>query len=52
LFLRVDDFDSAMERAQGLVARFDERPHVNPNTRTKEFAVRDLDGYYVTVSAL
>ena len=35
--------------AQGFVprvagyARFDEQPHVNPNTRTKEFAVRDLD---------
>jgi hypothetical protein len=25
---------------------------MNPNTRTKEFAVRDLDGYYVTISAL
>jgi hypothetical protein len=24
---------------------------MNPNTRTKEFAVRDLDGYYVTISA-
>jgi hypothetical protein len=52
LFFRVDDFDLAVERAQRLVARFDEQPHVNPNTRTKEFAVRDLDGYYVTISAL
>ena len=52
LFFRVDDFDLALERAQGLVVRFEEQPHVNPNTRTKEFAVRDLDGYYVTISAL
>ena len=52
LFFRVDDFDLAVQRALGLVARFDEQPHVNPNTRTKEFAVRDLDGYYVTISAL
>ena len=50
LFFRVDDFDEALQRARGLVARFDQEPHVNPNTRTKEFAVRDLDGYYVTVS--
>jgi hypothetical protein len=25
---------------------------VNPHTATKEFALRDLDGYYVTISAL
>jgi hypothetical protein len=25
---------------------------VNPNTRTKEFSLRDPDGYYVTISAL
>ncbi len=52
LFFRVDDFDVALQRARGLVPRFEEEPHMNPNTRTKEFAVRDLDGYYVTVSAL
>ena len=34
------------------MARFEEEPHVNPNTRTREFSVRDPDGYYVTVSAL
>jgi hypothetical protein len=25
---------------------------VPPNTQTKEFSLRDLDGYYVTISAL
>jgi catechol 2,3-dioxygenase-like lactoylglutathione lyase family enzyme len=52
LFFRVDDFDLALDRARTLVARFEEEPHVNPNTRTKEFSVRDPDGYYVTISAL
>jgi catechol 2,3-dioxygenase-like lactoylglutathione lyase family enzyme len=52
LFFRVDDFDLAVQRARALVARFDEQPHVNPHTATKEFALRDLDGYYVTISAL
>ena len=52
LFFRVDDFDLALQRARGLVRRFEEEPHMNPNTRTKEFAIRDLDGYYVTISAL
>jgi catechol 2,3-dioxygenase-like lactoylglutathione lyase family enzyme len=52
LFFRVDDYGKALKRARALVARFEEEPHVNPNTRTKEFSVRDPDGYYVTISAL
>jgi len=52
LFFRVDDFDLTLARARALVARFDEEPHVNPNTRTPEFSLRDPDGYYVTISAL
>lgn len=51
LFFRVDDFDMALTRARALVTRLDEEPHVNPNTRTSEFSVRDPDGYYVTVSS-
>ena len=52
LFFRVDDFEAALERARPLVASFEEEPHENPNTRTEEFSLRDLDGYYVTISAL
>jgi hypothetical protein len=52
LFFRVDDFDMALPRARALVARLEEEPHVNPNTETKEFSLRDPDGYYVTISAL
>lgn len=51
LFFRVDDFDEALERARTIVTALDEEPHVNPNTRTREFALRDPDGYYVMVSA-
>ncbi len=52
LFFRVDDFDLALQRARGLVARLDAEPHLNPNTQTEEFSLRDPDGYYVTISAL
>jgi len=52
LFFRVDDFDPALTRARALATRFEEEPHLNPNTRTREFSLRDLDGYYVTISAL
>jgi hypothetical protein len=35
-----------------LVSALEEEPNVNPNTGTREFALRDPDGYYVMVSAL
>jgi catechol 2,3-dioxygenase-like lactoylglutathione lyase family enzyme len=52
LFFRVDDFDDALTRARALVHRLEEEPRMNPATGTREFALRDLDGYYVMVSAL
>lgn len=52
LFFRVDDFDQALFRASTLVAALEEECHVNPNTGTREFALRDPDGYCVMVSAL
>jgi catechol 2,3-dioxygenase-like lactoylglutathione lyase family enzyme len=52
LFFRVDDFDMTLQRARTLVSRLDEEPHVNPATGTREFALRDPDGYCVMVSAL
>ncbi|MDE3099046.1 MAG: hypothetical protein KGJ88_06200, partial [Verrucomicrobiota bacterium] len=36
--------------ARVIVARLEEEPHVNPNTGTVEFSLRDPDGYYVTIS--
>jgi hypothetical protein len=41
-----------LKRARALVGRFDEEPHLNPNTQTMEVSLRDPDGYYVTISAL
>ena len=52
LFFRVDDFHSTLERARSLVIRLEEETHVNPNTQTKEFSLRDPDGYYVTISEI
>ena len=44
--------DVALPSARALVSRLEEEPHVNPSTGTKEFSLRDLDGYFVTISAL
>jgi hypothetical protein len=52
LLFHVDDFDQALQRARSLVTRLEEEPHVNPNTETKEFSLRNPNGYYVTISAL
>lgn len=52
LFFRVDDYEPALQRARRLVSRFEEEPHLNPNTETPEFSLRDPDGYYVTISSL
>jgi catechol 2,3-dioxygenase-like lactoylglutathione lyase family enzyme len=52
LFFRVDDFDAALPRARALVGALDEEPHDNPATGTKEFGLRDPDGYYVMISAV
>jgi predicted enzyme related to lactoylglutathione lyase len=51
LFFRVDDFTMALPRARALLARLEEEPHLNPNTGTMEFSLRDPDGYYVSISA-
>ena len=52
LFFRVDNFGVALARARALVSRLEEEPHLNSNTRTPEFSLRDPDGYYVSISAL
>ncbi len=52
LFFRVADVDAALGRARALVPALDEEPHINPNTGTTEFSLRDPDGYYVTLSAV
>jgi hypothetical protein len=51
LFFIVDDYSRALRRARSLVSRFEEEPHLNPNTQTREFSLRDPDGYFVTISA-
>ena len=52
LFFRVDDYEMALKRARALVSRLEEESHLNPNTQTMEFSLRDPDGYFVTISAL
>ncbi len=52
LFFRVDQFDKAWERAQALQAKIEEEPHFNPFAGHREFTLRDLDGYYLTICSM
>jgi catechol 2,3-dioxygenase-like lactoylglutathione lyase family enzyme len=52
LFFRVDDFDSALQRARARGDTLEGEPELNPGTQTMEFSLRDPDGYYVSISAL
>jgi catechol 2,3-dioxygenase-like lactoylglutathione lyase family enzyme len=52
LFFRVDDFEKALVRARALTSSPDLESQINASTGTKEFALRDPDGYYVTISNL
>ncbi len=51
LFFRVDNFEVCLTNARELQAQFEEEPNLNPSTGTMEFSLRDLDGYYVTISS-
>jgi hypothetical protein len=52
VFFRIDNFEAALQGARALDSRLEEEPHLNPNTGTMEFSLRDRDGYYVTISQL
>ncbi len=50
LYFRVEDLDEIWKNAQRLNAIIEEEPHLNPNSGKQEFAIRDLDNYYLLIS--
>jgi catechol 2,3-dioxygenase-like lactoylglutathione lyase family enzyme len=51
LFFVVDNFEIALQRARAAGDQLLDEPHLNPNSQAMEFSLRDLDGYYITISA-
>jgi extradiol dioxygenase family protein len=49
LWFQIDDFDTAVKRAQSLKAQFIEEPFVNPAPQHRELWLRDPDDYVVVV---
>lgn len=50
LYFRTDRLEKIRENARSLGAQIEEDVHVNPNSRREEFSIRDLDGYYITIT--
>ncbi len=50
LYFRTDNIDDIRKNAQKLACIIEEDIHLNPNSTKKEFSVRDLDGYYLTIT--
>lgn len=51
LYLMVEDLERSWQAARALKAQIERPIGMNENAHKMEFSVRDLDGYYVTVSA-
>jgi len=50
LYFRVENIDEMWENAKKLNAKVEEKPNLNRNSGQKEFSIRDLDNYYITIS--
>ncbi|GAA4793896.1 hypothetical protein GCM10023231_22800 [Olivibacter ginsenosidimutans] len=51
LFFRVGNLNEALENAKKLKANIEKEIHYNENSQKNQFTLRDLDGYYLIISA-
>jgi catechol 2,3-dioxygenase-like lactoylglutathione lyase family enzyme len=52
LWILTEDFDAVYDRAVALVAEILREPHRNGEDDTREFTLRDPDGYSIAISTL
>ncbi|CAL1518640.1 VOC family protein [Chitinophaga sp. MM2321] len=50
LYFRVSELDKIWENAKRLNVHVEAPPHLNTNSGQQEFSLRDMDGYYITIS--
>lgn len=50
LYFRTEDMNIIYENALKAGCAIEEDIHLNPNSRRKEFSIRDPDGYFLTVT--
>lgn len=51
LYFRVSDFNEVWSNAVRLQLVIEQEPHLNENSGQKQFTLRDLDDYYLIISA-
>ena len=50
LYFRTDNLNIIRQNVEKLGGLIEEDIHLNPNSRMKEFSLRDPDGYYLTIT--
>lgn len=50
LYFQVDNLEKVWNKALEMEVEIEKRPEVNENSGKKEFAIRDLDGYFLLIS--
>ena len=50
LYLRTENMNLIRQNVEKIGGVVEEDIHLNPNSRRKEFSVRDPDGYYLTIT--
>ena len=50
LYFRTENMDIIRQNFEKIGGRVEEEIHLNPNSKRKEFSLRDPDGYYLTVT--
>ena len=50
LYFRTENIEEIRQNVAQVGCSIDEDIHLNPNSRKKEFSIRDPDGYYLTIT--
>jgi predicted enzyme related to lactoylglutathione lyase len=50
LYFRTENMDVIRQNVKKMGSSVEEDIHLNPNSRKKEFSLRDPDGYYLTIT--
>ena len=50
LYFRTENMNNLRQNVEKIGGAIEEVIHINPNSRKKEFSLRDPDGYYLTIT--
>lgn len=50
LYFRTKNMEQIGEKLRKINHKVEQEIEINPNSRRREFSLRDLDGYYITIS--